>query len=334
MVHECKMCNFSTLVKRDYERHLDTKKHKQNNERQIVEDLDNRPYKCPNCFRKFIKAGTLTKHEKTCMSSIITKLKNEKNMELQKKDLEIKFLKKEVESLNKIIEIKDDSTKKTEDLSQQTINILGTENTYHKELVDRSGKLVKTSMSALQYAKKHYPDAPVLLKYDNMEAVHLDKEYGVGATMIWHYENNTIAEAIGGIILKEYKREDPRFQSFWNSDFARIAYIIMDDVNNKKQWVVDKGGVRVQELLVDPILAYIRGKLVKRSIRKAKDLAKDFHRPEKYIHAMDQCNVLIKRIDNGTVAGKVMKYLSKFLNIKNHMMAIEDTVKPVKIVKT
>lgn len=178
-------------------------------------------------------------------------------------------------------------------------------------------------MSALKFARQNYPDAPVLVKYNNMDAIKLDKEYGVGATMIWHDENSTLAEAIGGIILKEFKKEDPRFQSLWNSDFARVAYIIMDDVNNKKQWIVDKGGVRVQELLVDPILFHIRGKLIKRSVRKAKGLAEDFHNPEKYINQMNQCNILIKKIDNKTVASKIMKYLSKFLHIGNQMASIE-----------
>lgn len=330
MLYECKLCEFSAKSKRDRERHLKTKKHlareKEYDDNMKIHGKIN----CPHCKCNYNTPASLNRHMKTCISSIISQIKNNHEFEIQKKDMEIIFQQKEIENLQKIIEIKDSSNKKTEDLTKKTIDILDTENAYHKDLVDRTGKLVKTSMSALQFAKKYYPDAPVLVKYDNMAAIKLDKEYGVGATMIWHDENNTIAEAIGGIILKEYKKEDPRYQSFWNSDFARVAYIIMDSVNNKKQWIVDKGGVRVQELLVDPILGNIRMKLIKRSVRKAKNLAEDYHNPEKYIHQMNQCNILIKKIDTNVIAGKVMRYLSKFLNIKNQMTAIEDVKKPTK----
>ena len=346
--YSCNICNFDSKDKSNYYRHIKTKKHI-NNEKQHKKTT-RKKFNCPNCDCTFVTQSGFTNHSKVCINSILAqKEKDYENtiriitdkfeMELMKKDTNILLLTKDNDRLRELLEIKDDNNKellkikddsnkellKMKDESNKKIEyILENENEYHKTLVDRTSDMVKTSMSALKFAKKNYPNAPALLKYDNMDAMKLDKEYGVGATMIWHDENHTIAEAIGGIILKQYKKEDPTFQSLWNSDFARIAYIIMDDVNNKKEWVVDKGGVRVQELLVDPILGHLREKLIKRSIRKAKQLAKDFHHPEKYITIMNQCNVLVKKIDNGTVAGKIMRYLSKFLHIGNKMKAIEN----------
>ena len=347
VIYKCEICSYDTLVKRDYSRHMQTKKHI-NNEKEYRK-TSRKKFSCPNCNCTFVTQSGFTNHSKVCVNTIliqkemdyttnIQKLTNNFELETIKKDTCIELLKKDNERLQELIKMKDDNNKellkikddnnkkllKIKDESNKKIeDILENENEYHKTLVDRAGNIVKTSMSALQFAKTNYPDAPALVKYNNMDAVKLNKEYGVGATMIWHYENHTLAEAIGSIILKEYQKEDPSFQSLWNSDFSRIAYVIMDDVNNKKQWIVDKGGVRVQELLVDPILFHIRGKLIKRSVRKAKELADDFHHPEKYILAMNQCNILIKKIDNKTIGGKVMRYLSKFLHIGNQMKTIE-----------
>ena len=341
MEYICEMCNYKTTIKRNNDRHIKTKKHLDN-----LKIINAKKFTCLHCDCFYTSAPSLNRHMKSCVKAILAQKQKEFDgiikqfeIDLMKKDMQIELILKDNnrlcellkikdESNRELLKIKDDSNKellKIKDESNKKIeHILENENEYHKTLVDRTSDMVKTSMSALKFAKKHYPNAPALLKYDNMDAIKLDKEYGVGATMIWHDENHTIAEAIGGIILKQYKKEDPTYQSLWNSDFTRIAYIIMDDVNNKKEWIVDKGGVRVQELLVDPILGHLREKLIKRSVRKAKQLAKDFHHPEKYIIIMNQCNVLVKKIDNGTVAGKIMRYLSKFLHIGNKIKAIED----------
>ena len=331
----CNMCNFESADKSNYDRHLKTKKHI--NKDKEYRDKNRRQFNCPSCECNYLTQAGINRHLKSCANALIanqekqhtTELKG-MEMEIMKKDYQIELMTKDIQKLQEVLKIKDESSKKLEEVlkikdesNKKLEDFLDNENEYHKKLVDNAGTVVKSSMSALKFARQNYPDAPVLVKYNNMDAIKLDKEYGVGATMIWHDENSTIAEAIGGIILKEFKKEDPRFQSLWNSDFARVAYIIMDDVNNKKQWVVDKGGVRVQELLVDPILFHIRGKLIKRSVRKAKGLAEDFHNPEKYINQMNQCNILIKKIDNKTIASKIMKYLSKFLHIGNHMATIE-----------
>jgi len=324
--YKCEYCSYNTSVRRNYDRHVKTKKHI-NNEKEHKQ-TQRRKFNCPNCDCTYSTQAGFNNHSKVCINTILIQKEREHNdivkeleMNIMKKNIQIEqlreLLKIREENSRELMKMKDESTKKIEDF-------LENENEYHKTLVDRAGNVVKTSMSALTFAKKHYPNAPALVKYSNMDAIKLDKKYGVGAVMIWHYENHTIAEAIGGIILKEYKKEDPSNQSLWNSDFARVAYIIMDDVNNKKQWIVDKGGVRVQELLVDPILQHIRGKLIKRSVRKAQEMAKDWHRPEKYITVMNQCNVLIKKIENGTVANKVMRYLSKFLHIGNQMKVIKN----------
>ena len=351
MNYKCEICKYGPTIKRNYDRHMKTKKHI-NNEKEHKQST-RRKFNCLNCDCTFVTQSGINRHLKVCANMIIAEKEKVHNdivqelkfkieetekvhkenisdfeLELMKKDMQIELMSKDINSLRELIKIKDESNKellKIKDESNKKIeHILENENEYHKTLVDRTSDMVKTSMSALKFAKKNYPNAPALLKYDNMDAIKLDKEYGVGATMIWHDENHTIAKAIGGIILKQYKKEDPAYQSLWNSDFTRIAYIIMDDVNNKKEWVVDKGGVRVQELLVDPILNHLRGKLIKRSVRKAQQMAKDFHHPEKYITIMNQCNILIKKIDNGTIAGKVMRYLSKFLHIGNKMKAIEE----------
>jgi len=64
----CKFCAFTTCNKKDYNRHLETRKHKKN---ENATDLgyftpyDKKVFKC-NCGKNYKHRSSLYKHKKTC----------------------------------------------------------------------------------------------------------------------------------------------------------------------------------------------------------------------------------------------------------------------------
>lgn len=160
-----------------------------------------------------------------------------------------------------------------------------------------------------------------------MEALKTEDGFGIAETMIFYDQNNHIAEVIGKIILNKYKEENPTLQSLWNTDFARVAYIIVEGVGDNKRWVVDKGGVKVKSIVIDPILLHIRVKLNEFCHENAKNMGKkfDYNSNAKYFENISNSNSLIKKIDNGITANKIINYLSQYLHI-SEVRQIKDKV--------
>jgi hypothetical protein len=75
---------------------------------------------------------------------------------------------------------------------------------------------------------------------------------------LYHFENDTLDKFIGDIIIKQYIKEDPKVQSVWNTDVSRLAYLVRELINNKKEWSIDKGGNKVTEYIIKPILDFIK----------------------------------------------------------------------------
>lgn len=310
MEYICDTCNYQTDIKRNFERHQKSVKHNKNlNSGDFFE--------CPYCDSKYLKASGLSRHRQACMiiykdkhKNEITNLQNEHKLQLKDKNNEIALLKLKLEDMQLMLDMKDTCNNKT-------LDILVDENKFHKQLVTNSNRAAESSMSAIAYAKKYFPNAKPLVEYTDMEALKTEPKYGIAETMIFYDQNNQISEVIGKIILNKYKEENPDLQSLWNTDFTRVVYIVVEGEGDNKHWVVDKGGVKVKELIIGPILSHIRIKLNDYCYDNAKKMGDkfDFHSNAIYHERISGSNGLIKKIDNGVTAKKVLQFLSKYLHI-------------------
>lgn len=317
IIRTCEYCDYTSTEKNNYDRHLKSNKHLKN--LKIYKERPNNKLSCEYCQTSYSSMASLNRHMLSCKIAISCQIKKEYEAKLKEKDYEILLLKKDLSNAHKIIEIKEDTRKQTMELSKKTIEILDDENNFHKQLVTDANAVVKSSMNALKFVKTNYPNAPPLIEYSNMGILQFEKEYSVAEIMIFHSENNTMAKRIGDVILEEYKKPDPTKQSFWNTDLARLGYVIVAGEGDEKQWTVDKGGVKVQELLVDPLLYHIRQKLNSYSFDNAKLMGKNPRRHEIYTDKICRSNTVIKKIDNGSVCKKVVVYLAKHVNIANNL---------------
>jgi hypothetical protein len=95
---ECKNCDYATGIKCSYDRHLLTKKHKNN-------QLETKPIICHNCNKcgkEYKTQSGSWKHKKTCNTSIINKMQQlmESNTELTRIVLQQKQIVEELFNLS------------------------------------------------------------------------------------------------------------------------------------------------------------------------------------------------------------------------------------------
>ena len=73
----CKKCDFLTSNKKDFNRHLLTRKHNldnKDNKRIIQKNPNYNCYECTVCGKKYKYASGLSKHKKKCMQAMYTNL--------------------------------------------------------------------------------------------------------------------------------------------------------------------------------------------------------------------------------------------------------------------
>lgn len=106
----CEICNFSTLLKANYNRHLETKKHLKNNEKVRLKlgfvrkklGFSNKEYVCKYCNKTYKHNSTLSNH---------IKYKCEKNKEEDLKEL-VRLMNLQLEKKNKQLQQKDKQIEK------------------------------------------------------------------------------------------------------------------------------------------------------------------------------------------------------------------------------
>jgi hypothetical protein len=237
----CDICNYSTNTHCNYKKHILTKKHSKKVNTcteicrkcigNVLEKCDSNKHFCEACLKTFNNAGNLSKHRKICSANTIWIEK------LKDKNLEIKKIKKE--NQNKI------------DLLEREIETL-------KNVIDCTGGIVKTSMSAINYAIKNYNNAPEIKMITNGDVINEnDNDEKFGSDIIYYFRHKTLAQFVGDYIIKIYKKDDAKTQSIWSTDTSRLTYIIRKAIKNNPQWMVDKKGTNITIYIIDPIIEYM-----------------------------------------------------------------------------
>jgi len=204
--YECEDCCFISENKKDYNRHLKSKKHQThqcNNELQYIDDINNNI--CIYCKKSFNAYRYLSKHLKNYI------IKNHQDNDY------IKTIHQLTEELN----ICKNDVKHYKEQSQQykehnlqykdQNNQYKTENEYYKMLLENAGGMLKKSVSSLSYIINNYKNAPVLkpliIKDIDNEDMK-DNEKFIKYIILYH-NNKTLYRYLGDIIIQVCKKQDP-----------------------------------------------------------------------------------------------------------------------------
>jgi len=309
MKFSCISCNYATNDKSNYNRHLNSKAHAQSkNDTKIDSKVDSkvnsvRPskFQCPKCDIICSSTSSLSRHKnKYCTGNAIRTDKteiDELNEKLKQKELEMEKMKKDLES--------EYNKKLAEELKQCMINVKPTTTNYN--------------ISVKKFVQQTYPDAPPLAMLENYAMIHENKDVTLAQTLIYYHNENTLNNYLGDIIIKYYKKEDPKDKSLWSTDSSRLKYINKELIaSNRSSLNEDDKGLKLSKYIIEPLLQYINGYINDYYNKLGKELKK--LRNINIIGTGDKCcsiaqeqldlSCIRMQIQNGQLKEAINKYIA------------------------
>lgn len=266
MLYVCKACNYKTENHAHLVCHNSTKKHLENSDTSEKHDR----YTCRICGNKFGYKSSYIRHIKTVCATTDDKhnkvaevivLKHELQKEVNtRNELEkkIEILKLENDFEKKLAEQKDLSSKEKDEIRLD-------HNNYLKNLVVQAGNIVNTSISSLSFLRTNYDTAPLLGEIPNYNKLLKNGDNRpLEDVLMQVHKYKRVDDFVCQILVDNYKKENPREQSTWNTDPERRTYIIRGLVSGQPDWVTDKRGERFKALTIDPLLVHLKNVIVKK----------------------------------------------------------------------
>jgi hypothetical protein len=148
------------------------------------------------------------------------KLKEENDM-LKSKDKEIEELKQELIKIKEEKKELEVTAKIYKELSEKPKNV-------------NNGIIINNNLS---YVNKHFKNAPPLRKISNyvLNGIDLEDDSQIDKlteNIIYSYNNKCLHKLIGDHIIKNYKKDDLKLQSFHATDGSRRKYLVKIDDKN------------------------------------------------------------------------------------------------------
>jgi len=278
--------------------------------------VSGRKWICNKCNKGFTGKTNLAKHNRFCSEN---GLKEQYEQIIKEKDEEIKKIKliSQLEKENAVIKEKCEIYKeKCEKLEND-----------NKENQRNFNRIVEKQISAFSFIASNYVNAPDVKEFSSEGFCGLLNDAdSLADKLIHHFKHKKLAQFIGDVIVKEYKKERPEDQSIWNTDFSRLVYVIKQTIDNISAWHIDKGGVQFIEIIVAPILIYVKDVLRAESVRSSYDIR--FMDSAGQIDAvMEKLGLIagiVRNIDDGILAKEIVKYCSSYFHLKKRVCLLAD----------
>jgi hypothetical protein len=299
MKYYCKVCEYKTELKADYEKHLFTLKHKNNIKKQ---------YKCPECNTFLNARSTYYSHLKKC------------NLDNSNKDLKIQLLvaNHEIETLK----LKNECEKVKNECEKEKVKIL-------KSVVKNSNSTTKTalkisskSISAIKYVNENFKNAPKLetLTDFNMMGYNIEdkiEKKKLVDNLLYHYRQNSVHKIFGDHIVSLYKKDNLENQSMHTTDTSRMNYIVRGSKNgNNLKWYIDKNGVMVCDIIIEKLISYFvdvlkwyQTSLINDMLEEPNNIQLDTKNKVENILGM------LINVDSGQLIKDTNKYIAPFFNL-------------------
>lgn len=324
----CKICSYKTARKSSYDKHCESKRHK-NNKRfydGLVKDADKdniensdefsispnassmhtlgSSLKCNFCGLEYIHRKNLLRHHKSCkkmkMSTKIDVIKDElKNKENVIHDLKIKYKSKNNECKIKDIQLR-------QNLSQIKM---------YESIINCSSSIVKDSFLTINTIAKKYANAPAL-ETCNINDYGLPKDDEFYDNLLYDWKNGLIGQTLGNLIINKHKKDNKELQSIWTTDSARNTFFIKSKNGKSDEesfWSIDKNGVETTGNLIEPIISHLKIVFQNKNDKLAQEVDATL---------FDECTTkmililkFIKALNDNIVSRKVLRYIGPQLHI-------------------
>lgn len=205
----CEKCDFLSGNKKDYNRHILTRKHIMDN-KDKVRITKKTQHQCMLCSKRYKYASGLSKHKKKC--NAILKKENIMNISLKNKkivDPEKESLKEEVAELKKMMKqmLKSQANQNT---NLETL----------KDVIPNGGNTYNNKMSINIYLNEKCKDAMNLTDFVQNVKVSLED--------ILYTKNHGFVKGINNIFVKQLQDMEPTQRPIHCSDKKRMQFYVKD----------------------------------------------------------------------------------------------------------
>jgi len=171
---------------------------------------------------------------------------------------------------------------------------------------------VKTTQSALTFIMNNYPDAPSITKYNNFKFLKEKDHYKIADSILHKYKHKTLVDYLSNLLIDQYKKDNPGEQSVWNTDVARLSYVVKDSINKKNisKWIVDKKGHVLSSYTVQPIVDKLKDRMFDSYEKIMKDNQKYNDNRDDFLDSDSETKDK-KRVNNKKIE-KTLSYLEHF----------------------
>jgi len=336
MLFNCKLCNYSTNDRSNYNKHTNSKKHLikttknngyQNKNNKVPKNSintqnsnsitqNNEYFICRFCNKNFTRKYNLERHYKSCskVSNQNSNLSISNAINTDKLMYELQLYKEKINML-------------------ETINEkVTTENNYLRQSNNNSGYVSKKSVSALNFIVEKYNNAPPLRKIKDSEYKKLDtpENDSLEVTLIRKYNVKQLDSYLGGFIVGMYYKKDPSKQSVWTSDTSRLTYFIKQLLKGgDSKWITDKKGVKFKEIVIRPLLDFVAELLNAYTPDMLEEIEKS--RPiwsmEVILEYQTARTKILMAIDDHSLEDQILKYAAPYLFVDRSESSNNEIVK-------
>ena len=215
----------------------------------------------------------------------------------------------------------DDIKKQNDDIKKENDNI-------KKQLCKPSKTIINNNQTynvhAQTFVQQNYPGAPLLKKlkdYEILDNYDEDEDSNLIEKLVHYQEEKLLDQFFGDFIITSYKKKDPKEQSLWTSDSARLTYIIKELIENENDdeiWNKDPKAKRTSTYIIDPMLEYIRNNIsIYFRINNKYLKSLDFKQAQNYREIYRVLGEIKMDITNGIIKKQIIKYITPYFQLAN-----------------
>jgi len=163
------------------------------------------------------------------------------------------------------------------------------------DIAKNSAQSSNKSMSITKFAVKKLHNAPPLNKLNKKDVVKLieykpdvdtssdsdsgsndstkkkdkKKKHSLEEIIVFKFNKKMLVDFVGDLIVEGFTNNNPKMQSAWGTDIARMMFIIKERVGttNKSEWVKDPKGTKLSDRLVKPVYEEIANMMKKYTVK-------------------------------------------------------------------
>ena len=313
---ECKFCNYTTSIKSNMTIHEKSIKH--------INNIKKGEFIC-FCKKQFKTNRGLHLHQKKykCANDInelVPHMNNNQNLG----------------RFDQIKEHLQGVSRSDQDKIKQIIDndpvISGNNNSPVVIINNNNNNYNNNNTQLITQVNKLYPNAPILKKLDNYQYLDSGSSKEFMDDLIYYHKRGNLHIFFGDFILKHYKKKDLSQQSIYNTDVARLNFIIRILADSELLWKKDWRGIKTQKIIIIPMLTYTE-ELITDYIKKysRRNFVEKVNM-RMYTQVMDKIAILMQieqLISSKKLEKNVLKYIAPFFKMDNEEKGEEEYVETI-----